>query len=72
MTPAYVNFTLPSCLRRLLTDFPVSRSFSLNDTYDADAQAKVWGQAVQQNMIAARDILLTQIASFEGENLQTV
>lgn len=72
MTPANVNFTLPSCMRRLLTDFPVTKIFSLNDTYDADAQAQVWVQAVQANMVQARNILLLQAAPLEGETLQTV
>jgi hypothetical protein len=71
-TPASVNFTLPSCLRRLLTDFPVVHVFSLSDTYDADAQAQVWVSTVQAAMQQARDILSTQQAPLEGESLQTV
>lgn len=72
MTPAYVNFTLPSSLRRMLTDFPVTQTFSLYDSYDADAQAQVWVQTVEANMITERDILLAQQAPLAGETLQTV
>jgi len=72
MAMASVNFTLPACLRRMLTDFPVVETFSLDDTYDADAQAQVWAETVEQNLIQARDALLAQTAPLEGEFLQTV
>lgn len=71
-TPANVNYTLPSALRRMLTDFPCTNVFSLYDTYDADAQALVWCETVQANLIAARNILLSQTSPLEGETLQTV
>ena len=71
-TPATVNFTLPSTFLRMLADFPTTYLFSLYDTYDADANATVWCQTIEANLIAARNTLLSQMAPLEGETLQTV
>ena len=67
LSPTVVDFTLPSELRRLMTDFPVKKFFDLRDDADSDVKAMVYMTTVAARMQAARTTLMATTEYFLGE-----
>lgn len=71
-TPVIVSMTFPSQQLRMRSDFPVKKVFDLQDSQDADAQAKCWADTLVSRLATAKNALLTRSSPFEGETLTTV
>lgn len=71
VVPLPVSFTLPTATRRLRTDSPFKQVFDLNDSVDADAQAKLWADTMAARLLAAKNTLMNQESPFEGETVIT-
>ena len=70
--PYTTNFTLPSALRRISTDFPIVQVFDFGDYADADARAKTYNDTIVNRLTTAKSALVTQTTNFQGETLVTV
>jgi hypothetical protein len=70
--PYSVTLTLPPAIRRIRRDFPIVQVFDLQDTPDADVQAKVYADNIVTRLTAAIAALKSQTSPFEGEFVTTV
>lgn len=67
-----VDFTLPTYLRRMRSDFPVKHVFDLADDANADVLAKVWAEAIVSRLTEAKVTLMAETSPFVGETRITV
>ena len=72
VVPVTVTFELPTATRRLMTDGPFKQIFDLADDSDSDVKAKVWADTVVARCVTAKNFLMAQNRSFEGESVITV
>ena len=70
--PTSVTFTLPTEQRQLPGGFPLIKYFDLDDSADADVQAKVYADEILTRVTSARDVLIANASDFLGETTVTL
>ena len=67
-----VDFDLPTEQRRMITDFPLTRYFDLEDDSDADVKAKVYAGEIETRITSALSTLKSNTSDFTGETTVTI